>query len=190
MPLMTEKEKKIAEAAVQVFSRYGVKRTTMNDIASEAGIARQTLYNAYSSKDDVLRAVIRWYSEKAGTAIATEFQNATDFGSKLEILFKHLVVEPYELVHNTPHADDVIEGFNDAAKQEILTASEQHRSIIEEMLFPYETRLKAVGLSTFKLSDFIQNALSGIKYKADSKAHLIELLQTLKALLIQIVERK
>ena len=52
---MDEKQVAIAEAAIRVISRYGVKRTTMQDIADEAGVVRQTLYNYYKKKDDVLR---------------------------------------------------------------------------------------------------------------------------------------
>ena len=46
-----------------MFSRYGVKRTSMVDLAQEAGVSRQTLYNVFRNKDDVLRALIRAYTE-------------------------------------------------------------------------------------------------------------------------------
>ena len=48
---MEQREVKIVDAAFRVFSRYGVKRTTMNDIAEEAGLVRQTLYTVYKNKD-------------------------------------------------------------------------------------------------------------------------------------------
>ena len=53
MSRMNEREKKIIEAAVEVFHRYGVKRASMSDIADEAGVSRQTVYNAFSNKDEL-----------------------------------------------------------------------------------------------------------------------------------------
>ena len=69
MLLMTEREIHILECAFSVFSRYGVKRASMTDIAEEAGIARQTLYNAFSNKDEILRATIRLFTNRAISAI-------------------------------------------------------------------------------------------------------------------------
>ena len=60
---MTEKNSQILDAAQSVFARYGVSKTTMNDIAREAGIARQTLYNKYPGKSEVLRACVRQYGD-------------------------------------------------------------------------------------------------------------------------------
>ncbi|SDB45349.1 transcriptional regulator, TetR family [Bauldia litoralis] len=35
----------------------------MGDLAKEAGVGRQTLYNVFRNKDDVLGALIRAYTE-------------------------------------------------------------------------------------------------------------------------------
>jgi AcrR family transcriptional regulator len=48
----------IAEAALRLFARYGYKRTSMDDIAREAGVARATLYLHFKGKDDVFRAML------------------------------------------------------------------------------------------------------------------------------------
>ena len=55
---MSEKQANIIEAATATFARYGVKRTTMGDIAEQAGISRQTLYSFYPNKDEILSAAI------------------------------------------------------------------------------------------------------------------------------------
>ena len=61
---MSERKVQILKAAEIVFSRYGVSKTTMNDIAKTAGVARQTLYNEYPNKESVLRATLRFGAEK------------------------------------------------------------------------------------------------------------------------------
>lgn len=186
MSSMREREEKIVAAAVSVFSRYGVKRTTMNDIAREAGVVRQTLYNVYASKDEVLRATIRWYADRSLAATQAECAGATTLGDKLDIAFRHLIVEPYELIHATPHAADILSGLSEAAEEEIASADERYRAAIETLLVPHEKRLRSVGLSPHQLSDLVETAWTGFKYKAGNKKHLLELHASLKVLVLTI----
>jgi AcrR family transcriptional regulator len=48
----------IADAALRLFARYGYKRSSMDDIAREAGLAKATLYLHFKGKDDVFRAML------------------------------------------------------------------------------------------------------------------------------------
>jgi AcrR family transcriptional regulator len=48
----------LLRAARKVFLRYGVQKSTMADIADEAGIPRPTLYEYVSSRNDLIDAVI------------------------------------------------------------------------------------------------------------------------------------
>ena len=45
---------RICQAALECFLRLGIQRTTMTDIAREAGITRPTLYKHFKNKADVL----------------------------------------------------------------------------------------------------------------------------------------
>lgn len=56
---MSSKSEQILAAAFEAFSRYGLQKTTMGDIAKSAGVSRQTLYNIYENKETVLAAVVR-----------------------------------------------------------------------------------------------------------------------------------
>jgi AcrR family transcriptional regulator len=48
---------RIATSARNCFERYGVKKTTIDDIASDAGISRGSVYRYFANKEDVLRYV-------------------------------------------------------------------------------------------------------------------------------------
>lgn len=48
----------IADAALRLFARYGYKRSSMDDIAKEAGLAKATLYLHFKGKDDVFRSML------------------------------------------------------------------------------------------------------------------------------------
>src|SRR5438309_1116357 len=47
----------ILNAARGCFFRYGVGRTTMEDVANEAGIPRQYLYRFFSGREELVTAV-------------------------------------------------------------------------------------------------------------------------------------
>ncbi len=52
-----DKSARILQAALDLFIRYGIKRTSIDDIARAAGIAKGTLYLYYPSKDALFTAV-------------------------------------------------------------------------------------------------------------------------------------
>lgn len=58
------KRREIAEAAVRVFDRLGVQRTTMGTLAEELDIDRSSLYYYISSKEELLDEVLRTVVER------------------------------------------------------------------------------------------------------------------------------
>jgi AcrR family transcriptional regulator len=53
----TDKRSRILDAAQSLFLRYGVKRTALDDVVREAGIAKGTLYLYFDSKDALFAAI-------------------------------------------------------------------------------------------------------------------------------------
>ncbi len=60
---MHEKKRDVAHkillAAVKVFDRYGLRKTTMRDIAESAGMSKSSLYYYFKSKKDILSSVVK-----------------------------------------------------------------------------------------------------------------------------------
>src|ERR1700730_5397338 len=52
-----DKRSRILDAAQSLFLRYGVKRTALDDVVREAGIATGTLYLYFDSKDALFAAI-------------------------------------------------------------------------------------------------------------------------------------
>ncbi|WP_182379346.1 TetR/AcrR family transcriptional regulator [Nocardioides sp. WS12] len=48
----------LTRAARETFARYGVRRSTMADVAKAAGVVRQTVYNTVSSRDELVELAI------------------------------------------------------------------------------------------------------------------------------------
>ncbi|MBI3814338.1 MAG: helix-turn-helix transcriptional regulator, partial [Nitrospinae bacterium] len=53
------RRKQILESAIRCISRQGYHQTTMDDIASEAGLSKGALYWYFKSKDEILTAMCR-----------------------------------------------------------------------------------------------------------------------------------
>lgn len=61
VPLSVEDDaskQEILDCARELYIEYGLRRTTMEDVAKRAGIGRATLYRRFSDKDQLFQAVI------------------------------------------------------------------------------------------------------------------------------------
>jgi AcrR family transcriptional regulator len=55
---MDEKKQHIMTAAAEVFTRYGFKKASMQDIADAAMMSRAALYLHFRNKDDLFRSLM------------------------------------------------------------------------------------------------------------------------------------
>jgi AcrR family transcriptional regulator len=62
----------LIEAAGECLERYGIRKTTMVDVAARSRVAKATLYNHFRTKDDLLVAYVEHrVADLARTAVAT-----------------------------------------------------------------------------------------------------------------------
>ncbi|MEM8877454.1 MAG: TetR/AcrR family transcriptional regulator [Pseudomonadota bacterium] len=176
---MEQREKNIVDAAVRVFHRYGVKRASMNDIAEEAGVARQTLYNVYSNKDDILRGAIRKYCEDAIAAIESELPYLNTLEAQIALVLRESTLKPYTILHSSPNAQDLIDGFNETGREELEKSSVAFRDQLIRILTPHADSLSSKGLEPVRLAEIVQRAAGAFKYQATDQAHLEAMLDGL-----------
>ena len=110
---MVEKEEvreQIVEAARQIFSRYGFKKTTMDEIAQSVSKGKSSIYYYFQSKEDIYKAVI----EKEATLIRDELTKAiSEANNPIDKLKAYVTVRM-----RTFHA---MANFYEAIKNEFLT---------------------------------------------------------------------
>ncbi|WP_297595004.1 TetR/AcrR family transcriptional regulator [Mycobacterium sp.] len=61
-------QRRILAVASEAFDRRGLRRTTMDEIAAAAGVARRTLYNYFENKAKLIGAVIEHESVRVAAA--------------------------------------------------------------------------------------------------------------------------
>jgi TetR/AcrR family transcriptional regulator, cholesterol catabolism regulator len=52
-----EVKERIAEKAYELFNRYGIRSVSMDDIATQLGMSKKTLYQYYADKEELVSAV-------------------------------------------------------------------------------------------------------------------------------------
>jgi TetR/AcrR family fatty acid metabolism transcriptional regulator len=88
-----EKRPLILRAATEVFAKQGFNSVTVADIADHAGIGKGTVYEYFSSKDELLFAVFEWMNEgiagrirdllAAGGTTRKRLQGLLDLGAEV-----------------------------------------------------------------------------------------------------------
>jgi AcrR family transcriptional regulator len=78
----------VIQAARIIFSRYGFKKTTMNEIAKETHLAKSSIYHYFRSKEEIFEAII----EKEIMTLMEDLHQAVDAVNapqeKLQAFFK------------------------------------------------------------------------------------------------------
>ncbi len=185
---MNEREINIAEAAIRAYERKGVRRTTMSDIAKEAGVTRQTVYNVFPNTDAVLRGAIRLFISGLWQRIVEEWETCDTLSQKLDILLQHFAIEPWEFLHSSEEAAQLERGYNAAGRAEIEGARLGFRGDIADLFEPWRDDLIRRGTNPLAVSDFISAAIEGIKYNNNSRADMHMAVATLKASLLALTD--
>ena len=74
---------RILQAAIRVFNKYGLRKTTMRDIAESAGMSKSSLYYYFRDKKKILSSVIRQEAEILIEKLRTAVREASSPQEKL-----------------------------------------------------------------------------------------------------------
>jgi AcrR family transcriptional regulator len=162
-----ENRAKLLIAARKVFADKGVGAATARDIVRETDLATGTFYNYFDDKEDVFRAVLREFLEKARVAVRAARLAP---GAGLEARLYGACLAYFTMVMHDPALFDILqrnagvvammegEGLFDAAIREL---AEDMRLWAAEGLLPKPADLVQL--------DYLANALVGAAIQLASK---------------------
>ena len=76
---------RVLAAAFACVARYGIAKTTVEDVAREAGMSRATIYRLFpGGKDQLVGDTIRWEATRFFAELANAIADAPDFESTVE----------------------------------------------------------------------------------------------------------
>jgi len=129
-----DKQDRILDAAQRLFVRYGVKRTSVEDIVGEAGIAKGTLYLYYDSKDALFAAVAGRLCAKLLEEVHRAVTASASLTERLVGLLDAYVGVLHRLVAESPHMAELIEGKQSIASASFDTFDSETKVILQRTL--------------------------------------------------------
>lgn len=126
---MSRDDRRLAllEAARQVVFRFGYRKTSLDDVATEAGVSRATIYNYFPNKDALLRSII--VHELDGLRAA--MRDAVDPARAPDVQLRAWLNARYERLG---HLKRLYAAFMTIARELIPVADQEFEAFQEEQL--------------------------------------------------------
>lgn len=167
------KTARILDAALPVFCQYGYRKTSMQDIATAAGMSRAALYLRFTNKDDIFRAgSIRAHTEVAA-AIATALDGSSSTGDPFDRIHAALTAFASGLMSEiamSPHGaelfDASLELVGDVVRDARASLASQIASTLRDAERAGAISLAAVGATPDSLATLLLATNDGMKHAA------------------------
>ncbi len=183
---------RIIGAAKTLFGRFGFKKTSLTDIATEARMGKSSLYHYFPSKEELFRAVVleemETLSQQAREAV--EKEDRPEAKLKAFVLTRMRATRELANAYATLHEEYLDHlGFVERVREQSFQAEvEMVTSILEEGVQAGEFEITDSGLAAYAIA----LALKGLEYPwlVKSKERNIEHdLDLLLGMLIKAVRR-
>ena len=86
-----ELRERIINAASVLFQQHGIKQVRMDDVASELGISKKTLYGAFADKEAILLEVVELTSTALCAGLREILTNSTNVVEQIFLLYKRII---------------------------------------------------------------------------------------------------
>ena len=158
---------RIHHAAFILFCRYGFKRTSMEDIAAEAGFSRAALYLQFRNKEDIFCDLARELNAQSMAQAERALAEKQPFAERLRTAIEARMLRLIEVAFDSPHGTELVDEKNRLCG-ELWADSERafHELIVrvfKRASHAHEIDLAAAGLSAAETADLFLRAVSGLK---------------------------
>jgi AcrR family transcriptional regulator len=140
--VLDEPRERVLAATYACVARFGMGKTTVEDVVKESGVSRASIYRLFpGGKDQLLRETVGWEMNHFFGRLAEAVYDAPDFASLLEegLVFAHRSIQEHAVLRK------VLE--TEPERLLPLITVEQHRVLdfITAFLLPYLEREQRAG---------------------------------------------
>lgn len=185
---MSDIRDKIIAAATTAFIRYGVKRTSLAEIAKAAGVSRQSLYLNFSNKDEVLAACMARWIEDLLKDLETRWAESTTLSEKIDAYFDIGVRKPFALLQTMPDVTDILHGAGAQTNAVAENLDSGKASRLAAQIAPFGDGLTGTGTTTDAIATLIVRSSKEFASTAKDHAELDGLLATLKTMTLSTMQ--
>ena len=148
---------RILEAAYECVARYGLGKTTVEDVTRAARVSRATVYRYFpGGRDQLVREVIAWETGRFFGRLAEAVAGAGDFAGLLEeaLVFAHRAIEEHEVLQK------ILVTEPERLLPQLTVESERVLAFIRRFLLPYLEREELrPGVDAGEAADYVARML-------------------------------
>lgn len=167
-----EKRDAVFEAAADVFSRYGFRRTSMNDVAEAAGISRPALYLMFDNKEDLFRQLASFRQAEAIEAAVVVLSGAGPVADRVNRAILAYERVFYEPIAGSPHGAEFMDLNLSVASDDLVRGRDRlvgHiAASLEEALARGEIRFADASMTPSDFAQLLMFSINGMKKAASS----------------------
>lgn len=168
----------ILDGALREFSRHGLAKTSMSDIAQSAGVSRTSLYSAFPTKADVFRALSGRINERVLAAVVAAISTAGTWDERLQAIISARVGWVYDLLRASEHGRELISEKNKICGGSVLAANDRFEALVAGMLA--EARLESQDEA--RLARLLIQSVNGVLEQASTREEAEQGVETLVAI--------
>src|SRR5262245_61470326 len=163
----TATRERILAAAFARFAHYGFRRTSMEDIAAEAGVSRAALYLQFRNKEEIFRSLSRDLHEEALAGAAAALEGRGPLADRLRAAVEAKTLRFVEIANTSAHAMELLDE-RDRLCGDLPTDSERRfrdalARVFRRAAQTGEVDLAAVNLTPADAADLFASTVSGLK---------------------------
>jgi TetR/AcrR family transcriptional regulator, cholesterol catabolism regulator len=120
---------RIIQATLELFKIHGIKKTTTNDVARNAGVSPATVFNHFGDKNSLVHAAVEYFIDEIMTDFKKIFQGGGSFTEKFQqiLTYKMEMIGRFQgdfiktLVSEDPQIRNLINSVFMAETKKLLT---------------------------------------------------------------------
>jgi AcrR family transcriptional regulator len=178
----------ILDASLRVFGQYGYRRTSMDDIAREAGIAKGTIYLSFTSKEEVFQALAQRLSRQMLAGAEAASRRPGTAADKLAAMHAAWFGTYAETITRSPHAAELLDAKHRLSADLAADGASRYRQLVRDVLAEAdaagELALEAAGLTADTAAELLIAAARGLEPSQDTLAAYRRSLSTLARVMI------
>lgn len=165
-PAPREKREAILAAALTLFGHYGYRRTSIDDIAQEAGIAKGTVYLYFKSKEEIFRALSRQLLDQVLLTAETARHASASIAERIRGVLEAKFGYFFELMHRSAHVRELLDAKNQLCVDLFAQADQRYLRLLADTIGEAAGRRELhpdrVGLEPEAVAELLVRSASGI----------------------------
>jgi len=171
---VARRRERILDAAMTLMGRYGYKRSSIEDIAREAEIAKGTVYLSFAGKEDIFRALCERISARCISQARAAATADTPLSDRLVAMLEAKYGTYFDIVSGSPHAAELIDSKNRLSSEIFDRAEKSFTKILKDAIDAAaqngKLKISRNAMNSAYAADLLMAAAEGIEKTSKSRA--------------------